>query len=369
MKKKDRLKKGIIPGIYGIISNCLIGILKLVIGALSGSISIIVDAFNNIFDMSSSILTIMAFKLSSKKADREHPYGHARYEYLFTLFISIIMFMTGLLFLYKSTLKIINAEEIDITNITFIILILSILIKLSQAFVYMYYYKKIKSDALKYSALDTRNDILITTSILISMIIMKKYNINIDGYISLLISLFIIYSSFKMILDSIYPLIGPLPSKELVNTIKKRILSHDKILGLHDLIIHNYGVDSNFISAHLEIDSKLSLLEAHEIVDDIENEIKDLLGYEITIHLDPVVVGDKKTIELKELVLSTLKKLNKNIEIHDFRVVKRSDHDKVLFDAVIPYECDYTYQDLCDYLSEHIKSNNTYRIEIDRPYV
>ena len=369
MKKKDRLKKGMIPGIYGIISNSVIGISKIIIGVLSGSISIIVDAFNNIFDMTSSILTILAFKLSGKKADKEHPYGHARYEYLFSMFIAIIMLFTGSLFLYKSIMKIIYPEELNINTITFIILIFSIIVKLSQAFVYMHYYKKIKSSALKYSALDTRNDIIITTSVLISMIVIKYCNYNIDGYISFIISIFIIISSIKMLLDSIHPLLGITPSKELVKTISKKISSHDKVLGIHDLIIHNYGVDCNFISVHIDIDSKLSLLEAHDIADDIENDIKETMGSEINIHMDPVVVGDKKTEELKNLVSSTLKELNNDIEIHDFRIVKRSDHDKIMFDAVIPFEEDYTYQDLCDYLEKNIDSNNTYRIEIERPYV
>ena len=369
MQKNIRNKYGMISGIYGIISNLIIGLLKLVIGVISNSMSIIVDAFNNLFDMTSSVLTLIAFSLTGKKADKEHPYGHARYEYVFSLIISIIMLLTGLLFMYKSILKIIHSEPLDISMITYIILVVSILIKLSQAFVYIHYYKKTKSKTLKISAMDTRNDCIITISILISMIIMQIFNINIDGIVSLFISMFIIYSSFNMVLDSMHTLVGITPSKSLVNNIKKKISAHKEVLGIHDLIIHNYGVDCNYISVHIELDSKLSLIKAHEIMDDIENEIKDNLGFDITIHVDPVDVDDTNAQKIKKEVLSTLKKLDKDIEIHDFRVVKRSDHYKVLFDAVIPFEYDYTYQDLCDYLYKNIDNNNRYRIEIDRPYV
>ena len=219
--KEVRIKYGKVAGIFGIVTNSILGIIKLVIGYLTHSVSIMADAINNISDMLSSILTIIGFKLSSKKADKEHPYGHARYEYLFTFIISILMINMGIIFLKESIVKIIKPVNLNISYITFVILIVSILLKLSQMFVYLDFSKSIKSNTLKTNAIDTRNDIITTTVILISMIIMKLFNINIDGILGVMVSIFVIYSSIMLLIEAVQPLIGIKPSKEQVNSMLK----------------------------------------------------------------------------------------------------------------------------------------------------
>ena len=359
---------GRVAGFFGVFTNTALGIMKLIIGYISNSVSIMADAANNLSDMLTSILTIIGFNLSSKKPDKDHPYGHARYEYIFGLIISIVMIVMGILFLRESIIKIIKPVELEINNTTYFILLLAIFLKIIQMTVYLDFSMSIKSKTLKANAIDTRNDIISTSVILIAMYIMNTYNINIDGYLGLAVSLFVIYSSIKMIKEVIEPLVGILPSKKQVNDIKKRILSYDYVLGVHDLVIHNYGVHNDFVTVHVELDSKLSLLKAHDLVDEIENDLKENMNLQITIHMDPIVIGDKKIDKMKSKITKLLKELNSKIEIHDFRMVNGKNKTTILFDCVLPYETNYTYKDIRKYLCENIEGNYEYYIEIDRPF-
>ena len=365
--KEVRGKYASVAGIYGIITNLILGLLKILIGLVSNSISIIADAVNNISDMISSILTIVGFRLSSKRADKDHPYGHARYEYIFSLIISLIMLNMGIIFAKESIIKIIHKQELNISYITFLILGLSILLKISQMIVYLDFSKRINSKTLKTTAVDTRNDILSTGVILISMIIMKFFNINIDGILGVLISLFVIYSSIMMIIESMQPLLGIVPSKKQVDFIKKRILSYKYVLGVHDLMIHNYGIQNDFVTVHVELDSNLTMLKAHDLIDEIENDFKENLDIYLTIHIDPVIIGNKKIEIVKARILKLLKKLNKEIEINDFRLIEGK-KTKILFDCVLPFDCNYTYKYLVNYLKNNINEDYMYYIEINRPY-
>lgn len=367
---KVRNKYGKVAGIFGIISNLILGIIKLIIGFISNSVSIMADAVNNLSDMLSSILTIIGFKLASKKPNHEHPYGYARYEYVSGFAIAILMLIMGLIFAKESISKIIHPEELVINNITFLILFIAIVGKACQMFVYLDFSKTIESNTLKTSAVDTRNDIISTTAILISMIIMKKFNINIDGYLGLVVSLFVICSSLQMVKEVLKPIIGIIPTKEQVNEITQRILSYDYVQGIHDLVIHNYGVHNDFVTVHVEIDSKMDMLKAHDLMDNIENDFRENLGISLTIHMDPVVLGNEKVDKLKQLIVSTIHKLDNSLEIHDFRIVEGTTHTNILFDCVVPYEKDYTAENIREYLNNNIKSEEKYYyvIEIDRPY-
>lgn len=366
--KKVRNSYGKVAGTFGIITNLIIGVIKLIIGFLSHSVSIMADAANNLADMISSILTLIGFHLSGKKADRLHPYGHARYEYLFTFIISLLMINMGIIFFKESIIKIIKPVDLNINIITFIILSISILLKGLQMIVYIDFSKSIKSNTLRTNAIDTRNDIISTTVILISMIIMKVYNINIDGYLGILVSIFVLYSSIKLLIESVQPLIGIKPKREQVNMIKNRISSYDYVLGVHDIMIHNYGVGNDYASVHVEIDSKLSLLEAHDLVDEIENDFNEHTDINLTIHIDPVVVGNKKLDKIKKELIGSLKKLNSRIEIHDFRLIESKKEKELLFDCIIPFESNYTYQEIIDYLNKNYSNEYHYYVEIDRPY-
>ena len=366
-----RNKYGKVAGIFGIISNLFLGIIKLIIGFISNSVSVMADAVNNLSDTLSSLLTIIGFKLANKKPTHEHPYGYARYEYVSGFAIAILMLIMGLTFAKESIVKIIHPEELIINNITFLVLFIAIVGKACQMFVYLDFAKTINSNTLKASAIDTRNDIISTTAILISMLIMEKLNINIDGYLGLAVSIFVIYSSVQMIKEVLEPIIGIIPTKERVDEIKQRILSYDYVQGIHDLVIHNYGVHNDFVTVHVEIDSKMDMLEAHDLMDNIENDFKEHLGIDLTIHMDPIVIGNERVDNLKQLVTTTIHKLDECLEIHDFRIVEGTTHTNILFDCVVPYEKDYTADDIVKHLVKNIKPENEkyyYVIEIDRPY-
>lgn len=367
--KSVRNRYGMIAGIFGLVSNLLIGILKLVIGILSNSVSVMADSVNNITDSFSSILTIIGFSLVNKKPTKHHPYGFARYEYICGFVISLFMLLTGALFFKESIVKVFIKEDITITNLTFIILILGIIVKFIQMKVYLSFSKKIDSDTLKTSALDTRNDIISSTGILVSMIIMKYFNINIDGLIGLIVSLIMIYSSIKMIKEVLNPIIGFMPNIEYVEEVKNKLLSYECVIGIHDLVIHNYGVNNDFITVHVEVDSKMDMITAHDLMDNIERDFKEE-SINLTIHMDPVLVGDKKVDKLKEKVINVMKDLDETLEIHDFRIVNGPTHTNILFDCVIPYEKDFSEKQIIKHLKTNInneKHKYYYVVEIDRP--
>lgn len=369
--KNNRIKYGLLAGIVGIISNLFLGIIKLIIGIISNSISILADAINNISDMASSIVTIIGFKLTNKKPNKQHPYGYARYEYISGLIIAILMLLMGALFTKESISKIISPKELYINKYTFIILIISIIVKIFQMKIYLNFSKLIDSKTLKTTAVDTKNDIISTCTILLSLIIMKIYNINIDGYLGLIVSIFVIYSSIKMLKEVIEPLVGIIPTKEWTDKIKEKLLSYEYVEGIHDLVIHNYGINNDFITVHIEIDSRLNMLEAHDLMDIIENDFKEELQVDLTIHMDPVVIGDKKSDKIKNEIIKSLNKLDESLTIHDFRIVKGKKRIKILFDCVVPYEKNYTAVDIKNHLIKTINNNKYkyyYVIEIDRPF-
>ena len=366
-----RNKYGKVAGIFGIITNLFLGIIKLVIGYISNSVSITADAVNNISDTASSALTIIGFKLANKKPNHDHPYGYARYEYVSGLVIAMLMLIMGLVFAKESIVKIIHPEELAINIATYIVLFIAILGKGLQMFVYLDFAKAIDSSALKTTAVDTRNDIISTTAILISMFIMTALKINIDGYLGLAVSAFVIYSSCQMIKEVLEPIIGIIPTKERAEEIRKKLLSYDYVQGIHDLVIHNYGVHNDFITVHVEIDASMDMVKAHDLIDNIENDFKRETGTDLTIHMDPVVLGNEKVDKLKEIVTTKIKEFDSELQIHDFRIVEGTTHTNILFDCVVPYEKNYTKEEIELYLERNIKSEDEtyyYVVEIDRPY-
>lgn len=366
-----RNKYGKVAGIFGIITNLFLGAIKLVIGYISKSVSITADAVNNISDTASSALTMVGFKLANKKPDHNHPYGYARYEYVSGFVIAMLMLIMGLVFAKESIVKIIYPEELVINMATYIVLFVAIAGKGLQMFVYLDFAKTINSNTLKTTAVDTRNDIISTTAILISMIIMSTLKINIDGYIGFAVSIFVVYSSCQMIKEVLEPIIGIIPTKERVEEIRSKILSYDYVQGIHDLVIHNYGVHNDFITVHVEIDASMDMVKAHDLIDNIENDFKRETGTDLTIHMDPVVLGNEKVDKLKEMVTKEIENLDKELQIHDFRIVSGTTHTNILFDCVVPYEKNYTKEEIELYLERNIKSEDEtyyYVVEIDRPY-
>lgn len=366
-----RNQYGKVAGAFGIATNLILGIIKLIIGFISHSVSIMADAANNIADTASSILTIIGFKLSNKKPDKEHPYGYARYEYVAGFVIAILMLIMGLTFAKEAITKIFNPEELVINNITYIILVIAIIGKIIQMFVYLDFSKAIESNTLKANAVDTRNDIISTTAILISMIIMGIFKINLDGILGVAVSGFVIISAINMIKEVLEPIIGIVPTEERIKEISSKLLSYEYVIGIHDLVMHNYGVNNDFITVHVEIDSTMDILKAHDLMDNIEKDFKKDLGVDLTIHMDPVLVGNPKTDKIHKEVEKAIKSLDKDLHIHDFRIVNGPTHTNVLFDCVVPHDKNYCLDDIVNHLNNSIKPKNEtyyYVIELDRPY-
>ena len=357
-------------GVFGIVSNLLLGVMKIVIGMMTGSIGIMADAVNNISDCASSGLTIVGFTLAEKKPDREHPYGHARYEYLFGFAIGIVMLLTGAMFAKESIQKIITPQDLSITLPTFLTLALAILVKLMQMLLYLKVGRTIGSPALKASAADSRNDMITTGGILVAMVVMRITGINIDGLVGLAVSVFVIISSIQTIKDQIAPLIGIKPTRERVKMISDKILSYPGVLGIHDLVLHNYGVHNDFVTVHVEVDSARSIVDIHDIVDKIEMDFKEELGISITIHMDPVEVGNQKLDDIKALIGEALNRLDPELTFHDVRMVDGKDQTKVIFDCVVPPDKQYDSETLVSYLKQEVRysCNLDYVVEIDIPF-
>ena len=333
--------------------------------------TIMADAFNNLSDFGSCIVTIIGFKLASKPADKEHPYGHARYEYVTGIIVSLLMLVMGVIFAKTSIEKIFAPEEIKLGIETYTVLIVAILGKVLQMVVYLDFAKSIKSSTIKATAMDARNDILTTLTVLITMIVMGIFKINIDAYIGLLVSVFIILSAINSLKDTINPLLGNVPSKEKVEKIKEKILSNKEIIGIHDLRIHSYGEQNDFVTVHAEVPDTMNIVEAHEIADIVEREFKEELNIDLTIHIDPLNVNDEETKKIKEKVENALKNFDKEITIHDFRVVTAKGHSNVIFDIVIPYGKNYNKYELIGVLEEGFKDEDKkyyFIFNIDRPF-
>lgn len=366
-----RNQYGTVAGIFGIVTNLILFLIKLVIGIIANSVTIMADAFNNLSDFGSCIVTIIGFKLASKPADKEHPYGHARYEYVTGIIVSLLMLVMGVIFAKTSIEKIFAPEEIKLGIETYTVLIVAILGKILQMVVYLDFAKSMKSSTIKATAMDARNDILTTLAVLITMIVMGIFKINIDAYIGLLVSGFIILSSINSLKDTINPLLGNVPSKEKVEKIKEKILSHKEIIGIHDLRIHSYGEQNDFVTVHAEVPDTMNIVEAHEIADIVEREFKEELNIDLTIHIDPLNVNDGETKKIKEKVENALKNFDKEITIHDFRVVTAKGHSNVIFDIVIPYGKNYNKYELIGVLEEGFKDEDKkyyFIFNIDRPF-
>lgn len=367
-----RTAYGTMCGIFGIITNLILVIIKLLIGILSFSISIIADAINNLSDMGSSLLTIIGFKISNKPADKDHPYGHQRVEYIISLIIAMIIAFVGLELLTTSIDKIINPSEVKVEIITFVILGIAIILKAIQGLFYLSASKKIDSLSLKASAKDSINDCISTGAVLIGTIISKTTGYNVDGIVGILVSGFIIYSAIMLIKETMSPLIGEKPDPELIERVTRTVLSYPKILGIHDVIAHLYGPSKVFISLHVEIDANEDILIAHDLVDNIEQDIKKEFGIEMVIHMDPVETDNEELNKASVVVREVLKEIDPVLMFHDFRMVKGETHTNFIFDVVAPFEFRLNDEELIEEIKVKVnEKNNKYRcvIVVDKDYV
>lgn len=363
---KVRTRYGIVAGAFGIATNLLLFAIKLIIGLLAGSITIIAEAVNNLSDAGSSILTIVGFRLSNIPADKDHPYGHARYEQITAMLVAILVLCIGVLFAKSSVDKIISPQELSISAVTYVVLSIALAMKLWQMVTYLDFSRAISSDALKAAAMDSRNDMISTASVLLSMIIMQLLDVNIDGWVGLAVSAFVVYSAVGMVKEAISPMLGVPPTHEQVSGIYGLIDCHPELLGHHDLIIHSYGVGATFASCHVEFDASSDIIGIHDLIDNIEREASSQLGILLTIHMDPVDVSNPRRHRLYDLTVGCLKKYNSSIKLHDFRIVDGPTHTNVLFDIVEPFGEKYSVSEITDMLSlEFSKEEGTYYFVIN----
>lgn len=332
-----RTKCGNLAGAIGIFSNLLLFILKLTVGILSASISVMADAMNNLSDMGSSVVTMLGFRLASMPADPDHPYGHGRFEYISAFIVSGLILLVGVELLKSSIDKIINPVPISFTWVSVIILAASVLVKFWMFLFNRKIGRKIESDAVIATAADSRNDALTTAAILISVIVMMQWGINIDAYMGIAISLFIIWSGFKTAKETLDPLLGQPLDMEKAKELEREIMSFDGFLGVHDLMTHNYGVGRSFASVHVEVPYNSDIVKCHEQVDLCEKLVFERTGVHLTIHMDPVETDNDKLNFAKSVIAERVKEIHPSLSIHDFRMTPKSDErTNLIFDVVVP---------------------------------
>ena len=367
-----RNKYAMLSSITGIILNILLSIFKLIVGLISNSISIVSDAVNNITDAGSSVVTMIGFKMSQKKVDKNHPWGHGRMEYISAFIVDILIILVGFELLRTSIEKIFNPELPLIGNVTIIILVASILAKLWLFFFYKKIAKTIDSAAIKGNAYDSISDVISTTAVLISAIVARVFEISIDGYISFLVSIFILYTGAKAIKEIIDILLGSSPDPEFVKEIEEFVKNYDLVVGIHDMMIHDYGPGRKIISFHAEVPADINIGKAHDVIDRIEQDIFEKYNCITTIHMDPIVVDDEEINSMKKTTEEIVKSINKEFSIHDFRLTDGGERINLIFDLVLPREGEFDKEQIRKEVQEKIhKINNKYYavITVEHSYV
>lgn len=369
---QTRERYGKFASAAGIASNLFLFVIKITVGTLFKSISITADAVNNLSDSGASLVTLMGFKMSGKPADEKHPYGHARMEYVAGLIVSLIILFLGLQLIKSSVDKIITPQAAEFSVLSVGVLILAILIKLWQCLFYRKIAKKIHSTTLLATSVDSRNDILATSAVLISTILSYVTGFNLDGYMGVVVAIIIIISGIQLVMDTVSPLLGTAPSKEFVDRIYKKILTYDNIIGLHDLTVHTYGSGRYFASVHCEVPAEQDIMISHDVIDNIERDFLKDQGIHMVIHLDPVVTNDERTNQIQEIIRNEIFNISPEISIHDFRAVWGVTHSNLIFDVVVPFEFKWSDDMLVSVISEKVSQlNMTYYavITVDHDYL
>lgn len=345
---------GRLAGIVGIICNVILCIMKMVVGTITASIAITADGINNLSDAGSSIITLIGFRISGKAADNDHPFGHARMEYVTALIVSIIILLIGFNLGQSSIEKIFSPENAQFSTVSFLILGVSILIKFWMMLFNAKLGKTINSTALEATSADSRNDAIATLAVLIAAVISKFTSLNLDGYMGALVAAFIIYSGVGLIKETIGPLLGQAPDPKIVKELKQRILSYEGVLGVHDFMVHCYGPGIYYASAHIEMDANSNMLSCHDVLDSIENDVRKQMKIQLVLHLDPLVTDDEETNVLKEKVNRIVRDLDVDLSIHDFRVVTGMKAKNVVFDVLVPRDFKMTDVEVREYLEKKI---------------
>ncbi len=362
---------GKFSGAVGIVCNGVLCVGKMLAGLISGSVSITADAVNNLSDASSSVISLLGFKLAGRPADREHPYGHGRYEYLSGLMVALLIMVIGVELLKSSVDKILNPAPVEFSWLSMGVLIFSILLKTWMMFFNNKMGRKINSGTLFATAADSRNDVITTSVVLVAALISKYTSLELDGYMGAAVALFILYSGFGLVRDTLDPILGRAPEPETVEAIRKKIMSYDGVLGTHDLMVHDYGPGRQFASVHVEMAAETDAIESHDIIDNIERDFMKNDGINMLVHYDPISTRDSETGEMREWISEHIKSIDKRLTIHDLRLVKGRTHTNVIFDCVAPLDLKIDEDELKDRIGAIIADSypNYYSvITVDRSY-
>lgn len=333
-----RYAYGRLAGVTGLVCNLLLFSIKLLAGLLSGSLAIIADAFNNLSDAGSVVVTLVGFKLSSAPADRDHPFGHGRMEYLSALAVAVLIILAGFELATSAVDKIFHPVAAEFSLLTVLILVAAIGIKLWMAVFSRRIGKAIQSDALLAAATDSRNDVICTSLVLVCTLIGLFTDLALDGYIGLAVALFVIWSGFSVIRETVSPLLGQAPDEQLVQNIEQTVMSYEGVVGIHDMMVHDYGPGRVFVSLHAEVPADRDMMHSHDTIDCIERDLLEKFNIITCIHMDPVDTDDPETLRLKELTLGELAHIDERLTLHDFRVVSGPSHVNLIFDVVVPFD-------------------------------
>jgi len=367
-----RQRYGELTGVFGIVFNLLLVVMKLITGLVTNSLSVIADAMNNLSDVASSVVTLIGFRLSGKKADKEHPYGHGRIEYVAGLIVSFLVLLVGVELLKESIQSIIHPDVIEAGYKTIVILIISICIKIYMFSYAHYAAKKTESAAMEATARDYLSDIFSTIVVLLSIIlsILRITNIPFDAIAGIIVAIFIFKTGIQSTKETISPIIGEAPSKEFIDEIIRIAESHEYILGAHDVIIHEYGPSCRFINLDVEVPGNQDVFKLHDSIESIRQELMDQYGYEVVIHMDPVDVNSKTLTNIKTIILKEVEKISKDISVHDIRFASSTDKKEIVFETVIPYDVSISFEDFQTQIKMHLKKiypKYTFTILVERP--
>ena len=332
---------GTLAGVVGIFCNLLLFTIKILAGLLTGAISIVADAFNNLSDAGSSIVTLIGFRMAGKPADHDHPFGHGRIEYIAGLIVSALILLMGFELLKSSVEKILNPTSLESSNISILILIVSVCIKLWMGFFNRKIGKKLNASAMIATSADSFNDCVATTAVLIGFLVFKFANINLDGYMGVAVALFVMWAGYNTAKDTIEPLLGLAPDPEFVLNVKNCVLERKEILGIHDMHVHDYGPGRVYVSMHAEIPSDMDVLKAHDIIDSAEEEVSSKFKCEVSIHMDPIEVNNHLANELKLKLMDILNTIDPTRSFHDFRITNGPMRKNIIFDLLVPFDCYY----------------------------
>ncbi len=367
-----RTAYGTLSSIVGILCNALLFLAKLIVGIVINSVSVMADAFNNLSDAASSVISLVGVKIAARPSDKDHPFGHGRAEYISALLVAFVILEVGLSCIRSSFEKIFSPEAVNFSYISIAILIGSMLVKLWLSFFNRRLAKKTNSSVIKATATDSLNDVMVTGATVVSILIFEFFKINLDGYIGIIVAILIFVSGINIIKDTVKPLLGEAPDPEICNTLIEKVLSYDGIVGTHDLVIHNYGPSRSMASIHAEVPSDIDVLFAHETIDRIEREVFEEMGIFLVIHMDPIEVDNELVDRCRELVIDVIVSLEAGITMHDFRMVSGEGQTNLIFDIVVSHDySDREAEELVDKIKTLIhEKNNSYQcvITVDRSY-